>query len=131
MNNLRNIRKRMGLSLAELHRITGYPLRSLEEWDSNNRQITSYHRIKRLSSVLKCDMDDLMTLEEKCKFGGKSALICLSQDEDGVHVDVYEKDGDMNIIYSTIITRDNALKLLKHMKTHWDVQSFLAECTHN
>ena len=60
MNNLRNIRKIAGLSIAELSKKTDIPIRTLEMWDSNKRIPQSYHRIKALAKVLDVSMDELM-----------------------------------------------------------------------
>ena len=83
MNNLRNIRKKRGISLKQLHEMTGIPFRTLEDWDGEKRQIQAYHRIKMLAKVLKCDMDDLMVKEEECLYDGEEAVICMIQEENG------------------------------------------------
>ena len=123
MNNLRNIRKKKGYSLSQLHEMTGIPLRSLEDWDAEKRQIQAYHRIKLLAKVLECDMDDLMTKEEDCIHDGKEAHVIMIQEETGVHVLV--TDDDFEIFHDTIISREEALELLKHIKDGKDIKPFL------
>lgn len=128
MNNLRNLRKARGLSIAKLHELTGIPVRSLEDWDAEKRLLQSYHRIKALSEVLDCDMDALMTKEEDCVFEGIQAVIFLSQEEAGVKIAICD-DEDLNLIFKTIIPRKKALELLKYMKDHegTDIKTFLSE----
>lgn len=127
MNNLKNLRKKRGYSIKQLHEMTGIPVRSLEDWDAEKRQIQAYHRIKALSEVLNCDMDDLMTKEEKCLYDGKNALICLVQVETGVNISVYLKGVPCNAAaaYDTIIPRESALELLGQIKNGNDIKNFL------
>ena len=122
MNNLRNLRRKKGYSIQKLHELTGIPFRTLEDWDMENRQITAYHRIKRLSEVLECDMDELMTKQEKCLYGGEKATICLVQEEVGVHIIVF--DDEFCESYETMMPREKAIDLLKYMKTNEDVKPF-------
>lgn len=128
MNNLRNLRKQMGFSIAKLHELTGIPVRSLEDWDAEKRLLQSYHRIKALSEVLKCDMDALMTKEEECVFEGIQAVIWLTQEETGVKIEILDAE-NLNQIFKTIVTREKALELLKYMKDHEgaDIKPFLSE----
>ena len=135
MNNLKHLRQEKGLSIPELHRITGYPIRTLEDWDSNKRQITSYHRIRRLSALLECNMDDLMTWSKKCLYGDDRVLVEMFQEEEGVHVvisksDCFEDSFGHKLYFEffrRIITREKALELIKYLKTHWDIRMFFAE----
>lgn len=126
MNNLRNLRKKKGLSLKELHRITGYPLRSLEDWDMEKRQITAYHRIKRLSEVLECSVDELMVKEEKCLYKGNICVVALFQEEDGVHIEIFDDD-NFYAVASAIIPREKALELLKKIKKKEDIAQYFEE----
>lgn len=135
MNNLRNIRKARGYSVNQLSKKTGLPLRTIEDWDLEKRLITSYHRIKLLAEVLECSMDDLMTKEEKCVYDGNKSVICLTQKENGVHIEVFIgefQDGDYygNAAFETIIPRKKALELLSYMKDHEDIKPFFAELEH-
>lgn len=132
MNNLRNIRKRNGYTIKQLHEMTGLPIRSLEDWDAEKRQIQSYHRIKLLARVLDCDMDELMTKEEKCVYGGKNAVIELTQEEDGVHIEVVSWDDEFKMLFKTIIPRETALELLDQIKGNdlVDVEPFFDGLKH-
>lgn len=125
MNNLRNLRKAAGYTIKQLHELTGIPVRSLEDWDAEKRQIQSYHRIKALSAVLRCDMDNLMTKTEKCLYGANNAEICLVQEEDGVHIMVFIDDGSLDAIFSTTIPREEALELLNLIKDGKDLKPIL------
>lgn len=124
MNNLRNLRKKRGISLAELQRMTGYPLRTLENWDSDAKLIQSYHRIMRLSEILGCTMDEFMTKEEKCLYEGREAYITLFQDEDGVHINVHNSN-DFTVVASIVVSREKALELLKYIKHHEDITEYI------
>lgn len=126
MNNLRNLRKKRGLTIKKLHELTGYPVRSLEDWDANRKPIQVYHRIKKLSEVLGCTMDEFMTYEDNCIYHGESAVFALFQEEEGVRISVLYDD-DIKIAFTAIITRESALQLLKYKKDNEDIWPYLAE----
>lgn len=117
MNNLRNLRKEKGISLAELHRITGYPLRTLEDWEAERVTISSYHRMKKLSEIFDITIDELMTRKEECIFKGKNDCIEFVQDEDGVRVSVSD--------FRSVISRKKAVEILKALKKDKDITAFL------
>lgn len=125
MNNLRNLRKAKGLSLAELHRMTGYPLRTLEDWDSERKIISSYHRIKRLSEILGVTMDEFMTKQEKCVFGGENAYISFVQEEGGVNITILNEH--IEVVFYETVPREKALDLLKFLKTNKDITGYVDE----
>ena len=131
MNNLRNLRKKAGYTIKQLHELTGIPVRSLEDWDAEKRQIQSYHRIKALAAVLRCGMDELMTKEEKCLYGAVRAVICLIQEEDGVYIEILDAEEEGFLACPTLfkdtITREKALELLGHIKDGKDIKQYLAE----
>ena len=130
MNNLKNIRKAKGYTVKQLSELSGLPIRTIEDWEHERRQIVYYHRIKLLADVLECGMGELMTKEEKCVYDGHKSVMALSQKEDGVHINVYDLDGDCEILFETIIPREKALELLQYMKDHEEVKEYLAELTH-
>lgn len=119
MNNLRNLRKEKGISLAELHRITGYPLRTLEDWEAERVTISSYHRMKRLADFFDVTIDELMTRKENCIFKGENDCIEFVQDEDGVHISVSG--------FCCVISRKKALEILKALKKDKDITAFLIQ----
>lgn len=128
MNNLRNIRKRKGISLKQLHEMTGIPFRTLEDWDGEKRQIQSYHRVKMLAGALDSSMDDLMTKEEECLLNGEASFCILVQWEDGVHVTMADEDGFLiEEMKDIVMPREDALDLLKHIKEHKEVSNFLSK----
>ena len=131
MNNLKNLRKKRGLSIKNLHDLTGFPVRTLEDWDANKKPIQAYHRIKKLSEVLECSMDEFMTYEDKCIYHGEASIFTLFQEEEGVRIQVFaEEDKKLPFMYPTvnaIITRENALQLLKFRKDNEDIWPYLAE----
>lgn len=124
MNNLRNLRRKAGLSLAQIAEKTEIPIRTLEMWDSNKRIPQAYHRIKVLSELLDCDMDDFMTYEENCVYEGKKVAICLTTVEKDTLLRVFDEDIMENVI-SENITRDSALELVEYLKTNKDITDFM------
>lgn len=124
MNNLRNLRRKAGLSLAQIAEKTEIPIRTLEMWDSNKRIPQAYHRIKVLSELLDCDMDDFMTYEENCVYEGKKVAICLTTVEKDTLLRVFDEDIMENVI-SENITRDSALELVECLKTNKDITDFM------
>lgn len=124
MNNLRNLRRKAGLSLAQIAKQTDIPIRTLEMWDSNKRIPQAYHRIKVLSELLDCDMDDFMTYEENCVYEGKKVAICLTTVEKDTLLRVFDEDIMENVI-SENITRDSALELVEYLKTNKDITDFM------
>ena len=129
MNNLRNLRKKKGISIPKLHEMTGIPLRTLEDWDAEKRQIQAYHRVKLLAKALECDMDDLMTKEERCIYDGEDAFCILIQWEDGVHITLLDNEAYEfeEILIDFCIPREDALELLKQIRDGKDVKPFLYE----
>lgn len=124
MNNLRNLRRKAGLSLAQIAKDTDIPIRTLEMWDSNKRIPQAYHRIKVLSELLGCDMDEFMTYEEECVYEGKKVAICLTTVEKDTLLRVFDEDIMENVI-SENITRDSALELVEYLKTNKDITDFM------
>lgn len=124
MNNLRNLRRKKGLSLAQIAKETDIPIRTLEMWDSNKRIPQSYHRIKAVSALLDCDMDDFMTYEENCVYDGIDAVVCLKTVEKDTLLYIFDVDLT-GIIISENITRDSALELVDYLKTNKDITEFL------
>lgn len=119
MNNLRNLRKKRGLSLKDIHDITGYPVRTLEDWDANKKPIQAFHRIKKLAEVLKCDIDDLMIFEQACTYNGEERIICMIQEEDGIHVSIFDEESER--VAFNIVSREETLAILKLLKNNREV----------
>ena len=124
MNNLRNLRKRKGYTIQQLHEMTGIPFRTLQDWDGEKRQIQAYHRIKMLSAILGCSPDELMEKEEDCLYDGKESKISFIQEEQGVYVAVFQGD-DVDMQMDAVITREAALEILTHIKENKDLKAFL------
>ena len=124
MNNLRNLRIKQGLSLAQIAEKTEIPIRTLEMWVSNKRIPQSYHRIKALSQLLDCDMDEFMTYEEKCVYEGRDAVVRLRTVEKDTLLFIVD-DGLIGTIISEYITRESALELVDYMKTNKDITDFM------
>lgn len=120
MNNLRNLRKEKGLTLPEIHRMTGIPLRSLEEYDANRIIISHYHRIKELSKVIGCTMDELMLFEDKCIYDRNEAYVCMYDVEGGVAVIVLG-------VERWTVTRKESMEILQRIKKKSDLIDVLDE----
>lgn len=125
MNNLRNLRMAKGLSIPELQRLTGYPLRTLEDWDSNKSQITAYHRMRKLADILQVSVDELMCYKQDCMYGENKAILELVQEENGVKF-TFTKLYTSNPV-SGSISREMALELLRFMKKNKDIEPFFTE----
>lgn len=129
MNNLRNIRKIAGLSIAELSKKTDIPIRTLEMWDSNKRIPQSYHRIKALAKVLDVSMDELMEYwEEGCVYEGKKVVVSMQTVEKDTLLQLFEVDNEdieLNPLVSEYITRDSALDLFEQLKKDKDVTDYI------
>ena len=129
MNNLRNLRKRKGISIPKLHEMTGIPLRTLEDWDAEKRQIQAYHRVKILAAALECTMDEVMEKEEECIYDFRDAICVLIQWEDGVRITILDDDGCYfeELLVDLCIPREDALELLKQIKNNEDIKPFLCK----
>ena len=127
MNNLRNIRKRAGLSLAEISNKTEIPIRTLEMWDSNKRIPQSYHRIKALAKVLNVGMDELMEYwEDGCIYDGKTVEVSMQTVEKDTLLQLFEVTEDEIIPYiSEYITRESAMDLFEQLKKDKDVTDYI------
>ena len=122
MNNIRNLRKAKGLTIPKLSELTGIPVRTIEDYESEKSQIAYYHRLKAFCKALDCDIDNLMTKEEKCVYDGISAIMLLTQMDNGVCVDVLNEE--FNLLDKRTTSRANALLLLQHIKANKDVKQF-------
>lgn len=123
MNSLRKRRKALGLSIPEIHRRTGIPLRTLEDWDTEKRVPNSYYRIRVLSELLECSEEDFMTKEEECMYNGKPATVSLIQEDKDVRIYIISDD-DVNIKYEGTISRAMALELLDYLKKTQEITLF-------
>ena len=123
MNSLRKRRKALGLSIPEIHRRTGFPLRTLEDWDTEKRVPNSYYRIRVLSKLLECSEEEFMTKEVGCMYNGKPADVALIQEDKDVRIYIIADD-DVNIKYEGTISRVMALELLDYLKKTQEITLF-------
>ena len=123
MNNLKNLRKRKGLSISKLHELTGIPIRTLEDWENERHQTLPYHRIKLLAEVLECGIEELMTKEIDCLYNEKSVSIYFTQEEQGVLVNMFEQEYSDPCL-TTILPRETVLELLKEVKHGVDTMKY-------
>lgn len=124
MNNLRNLRRAAGLPLAQIAEKTGIPIRTLEMWDSNKRIPQAYHRIKALSELLECDMDEFMTYECGAVYEEDNVIVLMSTVEKDTLLRVVYDDTIDDLFYE-YITRECALELVEYLKTNKDITDFM------
>ena len=127
MNNLKNLRSKRELSIKALSNLTGIPSRTLEDWESEKRQIRDYHRMKFLAKFFGVTVDELMMKEEKCVYDGNNAITTLIQEADGVHITISSCDENQRTLYLVTIEREKALALLKYLKNNAEVKPFFDE----
>lgn len=127
MNNLRNLRRKKGLSLTDISKETAIPIRTLEMWDSNKRIPQSYHRIKALSKVLGVGMDEVMEYwESGCIYDGKKVEVSMQTVEKDTLLQILEDHEDEITPYvSEYITRESAMDLYEQLKTDKDITDFM------
>lgn len=122
MNNLRNICKKRGITIKKLHELTGYPTRTIEDWFANKAPIRDFHRIKRLSQILKVNMEEIMIFEEKCLYEGKEATLVMFQDDYGIRVLVLDEESEE--LASDTLERPLALEIIKNLRKTGVVEKF-------
>ena len=130
MNNIKNLRNKKGLSANELSKKTGIPKRTIEDWEDERRQIQYYHRMKMLCDVLECDIDELMTKEEKATYQEEYVIVYFNQEEQGVLVTLLEDSDDFEDMFQVYMPRENALELLNIIKEDKDIAEFLGPYKH-
>ena len=123
MNNLKNLRKQKKLSFRQLSELLNIPSRTIQDWEYEERQIQFYHRMKALAKIFGVTLEELMTKEVNCLYGGKKAVIFLTQEEDGVHIEVYRfEDDDIKQIKGPfVVSREEALQFIKGIKEDTDL----------
>lgn len=57
-------RLEMGYSRIEFSKVSGIPIRTLEDWESQRRRPSKYDHIMILLKLLECDLSSLETLNE-------------------------------------------------------------------
>lgn len=94
MNNIRNLRKKSGLSIAKLHRITSIPVRTLEDWDHQKNTPQQYHRIKALADIFKCSEYEVMQFCTPARYDTIDGILTMVDIEgNSVCIQFIDEDG--------------------------------------
>ena len=59
-NRIVEIRTHAGLSRAELSRLSGVPIRTLEGWELGQRKPRDVYQLQKIAKVLDCKIEDLI-----------------------------------------------------------------------
>lgn len=122
MNNIRNLRKKAGISLAQLHRTTNIPLRTLEDWDHQKNTPQQYHRIKMLADIFKCTEYEVMQFCVPARYDMIDGILTMI-DIDGnmVHIHFIDDDGICHFEYK--VKSDESFDLYQRHKDEeiWDI----------
>lgn len=60
MEKIKIYREKLGISLAELARLSDIPLRTLENWEYGTSEPIVLKRLAKLAAILNCKIDDLI-----------------------------------------------------------------------
>lgn len=98
MNNIRNLRKKAGLSIAKLHRVTNIPIRTLEDWDHQKNTPHQYHRIKSIADILKCTEYEVMQFCVPARYDMIDGILTMIDIEgNAVYIQFIDEDGTCRI----------------------------------
>ena len=98
MNNIRNLRKKAGLSIAKLHRVTNIPIRTLEDWDHQKNTPHQYHRIKSIADILKCTEYEVMQFCVPVRYDMIDGILTMIDIEgNAVYIQFIDEDGTCRI----------------------------------
>lgn len=60
MNNIKELRKKAGLTRTELAELSGVPYRTLENWESGVRRPQNIYQLKKVADALHCTVEELI-----------------------------------------------------------------------
>lgn len=63
MTKIQIRRENNNISRSELSRLSGVPLRTLEEWEAERRLPRDVYQLAKVAKVLNCLIEDLITVE--------------------------------------------------------------------
>lgn len=63
MNKIREIRERVGISRTELSKRSGVPLRTIENWELEQRRPTDARQLQKIAKELGVIIEDLIDYE--------------------------------------------------------------------
>lgn len=69
MNKIKEKRLEKGLSRAELARVSGVSLRTIENWELGMRKPTNFLRLSALAKALECTIEDLIDISTDAESG--------------------------------------------------------------
>ncbi len=60
MSKIKEIRLTRGMSRAKLSRLSGIPIRTLEDWETDVSKPSDLARMKEIAQILDCSIEDLI-----------------------------------------------------------------------
>ena len=63
MNKIKQIREQVGMSRAELSRLSTVPSRTIDDWENNRRIPRDVYQLKKISDALNVTIEDLIEWE--------------------------------------------------------------------
>jgi len=123
MNNIKNMREKAEISRLELHRMTGIPLRTLEDWEFDKVQPKHYHRLKSIAKILDCSIDELMIRKEAAVWNEDDVELELESVEKGTSLKIYDINGDL--VLDEVITIECGMDLVNYLKKDKDISVFM------
>lgn len=60
MNNIRKIREEKSINRTQLARLSGVPLRTIEDWEADRAIPTNVYQLLKVAKVLGCRIEDLI-----------------------------------------------------------------------
>ena len=64
MNYIRQLREQKEINRAQLSRLSGVPLRTLEEWEAGRRKPRDVYQLAKVAKVFECAIEDLIDLTD-------------------------------------------------------------------
>lgn len=123
MNNIRNMRMKKDISIGELHRRSGIPIRTIEDWEHDKRIPTVYHRLKTIAEILECSIDDLMVRTENAILDNQDVNVELESVESGTSLRIYNDTGEL--VINELITNECGIDLVNYLKKQKDISDFM------
>lgn len=65
MNYIRQLREQKEINRAQLSRLSGVPLRTLEEWEAGRRKPRDVYQLAKVAKALDCLIEDLICTDEE------------------------------------------------------------------
>ena len=63
MNKIKKAREGVGFSRAELSKLSGVPVRTIDDWENNRRKPRDVYQIKKVADALNVRIEDIIEFE--------------------------------------------------------------------